>query len=252
MSAAPPPGQHPHPYPYAAQPPAQPYGPPHPHPQPYGPPGPHPASPWGAVPHPAPVCRICGALPVSAASVRGHQGFLVIMRFLKAEGPFCRTCGIATYRRMTADTLIQGWWGALSAVITPFTLLANLFARASFRKLPPPQGGWRPPLDPGKPVPLRPQGLLFLIPLALVAATVTVLLTLGVVGAASAPARFAVGDCVRNDADWPDQDLERAGCDASGERYEVAPLADCGPTDYLMRLEYSADGATSYCLKRLG
>ncbi|MCP3821170.1 hypothetical protein NLX86_24675 [Streptomyces sp. A3M-1-3] len=237
MSAAPPPGPHPyHPYhPYAAQPHAQ--------------PGPYPA-PWGAVPAPVPVCRICGSMPVSPAAVRGHQGFIVIMRFLKAEGPFCRTCGIATYRKMTADTLVQGWWGALSALITPFTLLANLFARAAFRKLPQPYGGWRPPLDPGKPVPLRPQGLLFLIPLGLVLTAVTALIAVGVVvGSDSESTGFTAGDCVRNNADWPDQDLERVGCDTTGERYEVARHEDCGPTDYLMRLEYSADGATSYCLK---
>ncbi|MEV6652790.1 hypothetical protein [Streptomyces sp. NPDC051219] len=238
MSAAPPPSSNPHPYPYAAHP--------QPQPAPY-------AAPWGAAPAPVPACRICGALPVSPATVRGHQGFLVIMRFLKAEGPFCRPCGTATYRRMTANTLIQGWWGPLSALITPFTLLANLFARSAFRKLPQPYGGWRPPLDPGKPVPLRPQALLFLIPAGLVLAALTVLMAIGVVvGGDPESTGFTAGECVRNNADWPEQDLERVACDATGERYEVTEHQDCGPADYLMYLEYSANGATSYCLSRRG
>ena len=47
-----------------------------------------------------PTCRFCGAAPAIETTVRGHQGFLIAMRFLKQKGPFCRTCGIATVRRV--------------------------------------------------------------------------------------------------------------------------------------------------------
>lgn len=107
-----------------------------PQPGPYG----HPAvaaAPYG--------CRLCGAEPAVQATVRGHQGMLVLMRFLRQEGPFCRDCGFATYRRMSAATLWQGWWGPLSVFITPFTLLMNLGARARFLKLAPRRAPSSPP-----------------------------------------------------------------------------------------------------------
>src|SRR5262249_57864366 len=71
-------------------------------------------------------CRLCGSVPASDVTFRGHQGMLVIMRFLHTRGPFCRDCGLATFRSMTGKTLWQGWWGYLSLVITPITVLINL------------------------------------------------------------------------------------------------------------------------------
>ena len=85
-------------------------------------------------------------------TVHGHQGMIVIMRSLRSEGPFCRNCGLATYRRMTADTLVHGWWGALSVLITPVVLLLNLIPRTRLRRLAQPSGGWGRPLDPGRPI----------------------------------------------------------------------------------------------------
>ncbi|MFI1280197.1 hypothetical protein ACH4U5_05440 [Streptomyces sp. NPDC020858] len=48
------------------------------------------------------------------------------MRFLSLRGPLCRDRGLATYRRLSSDTLWQGWWSPLSFFITPVTLLMNL------------------------------------------------------------------------------------------------------------------------------
>jgi hypothetical protein len=139
----------------------------HPHQQPYG----------GAAPMGAGVagsCEVCGAAPAKQVTVRGHQGMLVMMRFLKRRGTFCRTCGLAIFREMQSDTMVQGWWGMASAFITPLTLLFNLFALASIRGIPVPAAmGWRPPFDPGKPVMLRPGALFLLLPLALIIAIAT-------------------------------------------------------------------------------
>jgi hypothetical protein len=77
---------------------------------------------------------------------------LVVMRFLKVRGLFCRTCGIAVHREMTTKTLWQGWWGIGSFVIAPVTVIFNLVARVRFGRMTPPTNGLRPPLDPGKPV----------------------------------------------------------------------------------------------------
>jgi hypothetical protein len=109
------------------------------------------------------VCRCCGSTPVAHTTFRGHQGFIILMRFLSLKGPFCRDCGLATFRRMTSRTLVQGWWGYGSFVITPITVLINLARRNKVASLPAPQpteyNFGRQPLDPGPPVLQRPMGI---------------------------------------------------------------------------------------------
>ncbi|WP_203829287.1 hypothetical protein [Actinoplanes palleronii] len=56
-------------------------------------------------------CRFCGSIPAAQAKFRGHQGMLIVMRFLSNEGPFCRDCGLGVFRHMTSRTLVQGWYG---------------------------------------------------------------------------------------------------------------------------------------------
>ncbi|MFD7613838.1 hypothetical protein [Streptomyces sp. NPDC059828] len=206
------------PGPYAPPPGATYGGAPHP-PAPYvGPqPGPHPAGTG---------CRVCGGMPAVRATVRGHQGFLVIMRFLSLNGPFCRDCGLSAVREMSANTLWQGWWGPLSAVITPFTLLTNLAPWSSLRKLPAPSGGFRPPLDPGKSLPRRPVALVFLVLMALIPAAITALVTLSLVIGGERPTQLSVGDCVRNAAEWPELSLRTADCGTSEAEYKVSRVLD--------------------------
>ncbi|MFB6435864.1 hypothetical protein ACFCVY_03635 [Streptomyces sp. NPDC056411] len=153
--------------------------PPQGYPSPQGHPVPAPG-PYGPGPQPqAPGCQFCGAQPAVQATVRGHQGILYVMRFLSRSGVFCRSCGTALYREMSAKTLWQGWWSPLSVAITPLTLLMNLGPRSSFRRLAAPSGGFRPPLDPGKPLLRRPGTLMIVIPLALVAVSLFVLFVIG-------------------------------------------------------------------------
>lgn len=132
---------------------------------------PFPVSPPGAVPSTANgvYCHYCGATPAVVVDVRGHRGFLVMMQFLRSPGPFCRDCGMATYRRMTVESLWLGWWGMLSSVINPITMLINLGPRSRILALPAPiPGSPRRPMDPGKPLYQRPGFLgFFAIVLAL-------------------------------------------------------------------------------------
>ncbi|MFB7669112.1 hypothetical protein ACFC1R_35235 [Kitasatospora sp. NPDC056138] len=175
--AAPPPAAYPQqPGPYGA-PPQQPgpYGAPPQQPMAYGAPG-YPPPP-GAV-----TCRFCGGFPAVQVTVRGHQGMIVIMRFLKQYGPFCRTCGTAMVRDMSARTLVQGWWGYLSSVFTPITLLRNLSAYNKIKQLPPAAPGpLGPQLDPGVPLTKRPAMLMLLLPVL----SLVLLVGLLVVGAAA-------------------------------------------------------------------
>ncbi|MER7920570.1 MULTISPECIES: hypothetical protein [unclassified Streptomyces] len=127
-------------------------------------------------------CRLCGAGPAAQVTVRGHQGMLIVMRSLRRRATMCRPCALATFREMQANTMVQGWWGPMSLVITPITLLVNLGSLATIRRIPEPVvAGHRPPLNPGKSVFKRPQGILGLIPLCLVLGVVL----LAVVGAAA-------------------------------------------------------------------
>ncbi|MGP4001759.1 LppU/SCO3897 family protein [Streptomyces sp. 8N706] len=228
-------------------------------------PGPYPYAPQPAPYQPgAPGCRFCGAQPAVQATVRGHQGLLIMMRSLTTEGPFCRNCGLATFRRMSADTLVAGWWSPLSVAITPLTLLLNILGpRARFVRLAPPVGGFRPSLDPGKPLTLRPQALLFLVPMMLIAVAVPVLIVIGVLfgdpesGSGTEKTRtLSVGDCVRNDGDWTDQDLQVTDCGSADARYRVSrrleePGSKCADGEYYADLKYGPGGTTVSCLELL-
>ncbi|MEV7421947.1 MULTISPECIES: LppU/SCO3897 family protein [unclassified Streptomyces] len=177
---------------------------------------------------------------------------IVVMRSLKSRGFFCRSCGLATYRRMTSNTLAAGWWGLFSFFITPFVVLLNVVeARARFRKLPPPHGGWRPPLDPGSRVLFRAPALLVLTPLALLVLGFASLIVIGVVVGDSGPDRVSVGDCVRNETEWPGQEIEAVSCDSGRAQYRVADGDSCATTDYLLYPEYWAEGQSGLCVTPL-
>ncbi len=139
--------------------------------------------------HGTPPCVMCGAGPTADATFRGHRGLIIVMQFLKQKGPFCRDCGISTFRTMTSRTLVQGWWGYGSFIVTPFVLLINLFQRGKVAKLPArqPDANSGQPLPLGKPVYLRPTMIGLGVPLALV----------GVIAAVAIGApKSGVGGCV--------------------------------------------------------
>ncbi|MGQ5636468.1 MULTISPECIES: LppU/SCO3897 family protein [unclassified Streptomyces] len=208
---------------------------------------------------PAAVCEVCGAAPAAPVTVRGHQGMLVVMRFLRRRGVLCHTCGLAVFRQMQADTLLQGWWGPMSVLITPVTLLINLGARSAIRRIPATDTtGWRPPLDPGKPVFKRPAGVLALIPLCLLGLVVLAVSALMVIGLVVGPSgsehpALTVGSCARNDGDWSHQDLRPVDCGSSEAEFRVLSpdSGSCPSGDYLADPEYSKDGDLSLCLRPL-
>ncbi|MFC7241229.1 hypothetical protein ACFQO7_01930 [Catellatospora aurea] len=117
-------------------------------------------------------CQNCGCSPAAEMTFRGHRGLIIMMQFLKERGTYCRTCGLAIFRTMTSRTLVQGWWGWASFIITPFILLMNLFARRKLNRLtepvPAPDGSSGTPWNPGKPVYQRATIVGLLVPLALV------------------------------------------------------------------------------------
>ncbi|MFB9237290.1 hypothetical protein ACFFWC_17305 [Plantactinospora siamensis] len=133
--------------------------------------GPAPVNDPRAAGVPGLTCRLCGCAPAAKVTFRGHRGMVLIMQFLSMKGPFCHGCGLATFRSMTSKTLVQGWWGYFSFVITPIVVLYNLAVSGRVRRLAPPRpipgAPSRAPLDPGPHLLVRPMTIIGLaIPLA--------------------------------------------------------------------------------------
>ncbi|APA99562.1 LppU/SCO3897 family protein [Nocardia seriolae] len=119
-------------------------------------------------------CRFCGATPAIDLDFRAHRGMVFVMQYRKLPGPYCRDCGLASFRKMTGDSLVQGWWGPFSFLIAnPITLLANLVNRLRVGQLPPPiPGAHSLPMDPGKPLWQRASIVGALVPLGLIVALI--------------------------------------------------------------------------------
>jgi hypothetical protein len=166
-------------------------------------------------------CRFCGAVPAVQATVRGHQGMIIMMRFLKLQGPFCRTCGTASVRDMTAKSLWQGWWGIGSMIINPITMLMNLEPWSKFRKLPEPApGAPGRPMNPGKPLIQRPAMAMLLLPIALIVAIVVINLNITTTSEAK------VGSCVVNKGTASTPTVEVVDCGSSEAEYKVVGKLD--------------------------
>lgn len=129
-------------------------------------------------------CRFCGGSPAVDVDVRAHRGMIFLMTFRHLKGPFCRTCGTAAVRDMSGQTLVQGWWGMFSSVITPITLLINLVSYNKIKALPEPEYRQGPPMDPGKPLMQRPHAIGFAVPAVAILAFL-VLIVAGLAGGSS-------------------------------------------------------------------
>ncbi|GAA4485429.1 hypothetical protein GCM10023191_010050 [Actinoallomurus oryzae] len=97
------------------------------------------------------------------ATFRAVVGAVFMHTIWTAPGPYCRDCGLHTFRRQTAKSLTGGWCSIGAIVLTPIFVLMNLSSRSNVAKLPAPQpqGDGRAPLDPGPPVFQRPGAYLY-------------------------------------------------------------------------------------------
>jgi hypothetical protein len=75
-------------------------------------------------------CRVCGAGPAVKATFVGVTGFAVAWTVRRWCGPYCRTCGLATFREAVSEKLVGGWWLIVGFVVVPGYVLANLFGRS--------------------------------------------------------------------------------------------------------------------------
>jgi hypothetical protein len=169
-------------------------------------------------------CRFCGGYPAADATVRGHQGLIVIMRWLKLQGPFCRTCGIASVRDMTSKSLWQGWWGIGSSIINPIMMLMNIGPMQKFKRLPEPSQGPGRPMDPGKPLFQRPAILGLLIPVVIFGLIVFSNLD-------STDSKADVGRCVMNKGTDGDPNVKVVDCTSSDAEYRIVGRIDDSTDD---------------------
>jgi hypothetical protein len=183
------------------------------------------------------VCRFCGGYPAVDATVRGHQGMIILMRFLKLRGPFCRTCGVASVRDMTSKSLWQGWWGVGSSIINPITMLMNIGPMQKFKSLPEPQPGPGRPMDPGKPLFQRPAMLMLLVPFVVIGLIIFANLN-------STEAKANVGACVVNNGTSSNPDVKVVDCTSSEAEYKIVGKVDDSTDD--SQCDQFADAQASY------
>ena len=84
-------------------------------------------------------CRYCGGSPAVNARVGSETGKILTRTKRRIDGPFCRDCGVATFRYMTNRTLLVGWWGIISFFANWLTIVRNVGAWWRFRSLATPQ-----------------------------------------------------------------------------------------------------------------
>jgi hypothetical protein len=72
-------------------------------------------------------CQNCG-LEAPTKYVRFFRiiGMLILLEIKSVKGDLCKKCINEYFWRFTGITLVLGWWGVISFVLTPFCLLNNV------------------------------------------------------------------------------------------------------------------------------
>ena len=92
------------------------------------------------------LCQNCGReAPTKYVEFYQNIGALV-MRFHKSvKGNLCKNCINEHFWPFTGITLLLGWWGVISFIVTPFMLLNNIGRYVAALGLEAPDLGARPP-----------------------------------------------------------------------------------------------------------
>lgn len=72
-------------------------------------------------------CESCG-IPAETKYVEFYEnvGLLVIRKHRSVKGSLCKPCIDFYFWKLTGRTMLLGWWGVISFIVTPFILLNNL------------------------------------------------------------------------------------------------------------------------------
>jgi hypothetical protein len=72
-------------------------------------------------------CQQCGKHgPVLEVHYHQNTGMLVMRRSRHVHALLCRSCSTTVFGKMTLHNLVAGWWGTISAIVTPFFILNNI------------------------------------------------------------------------------------------------------------------------------
>ncbi len=71
-------------------------------------------------------CQSCG-LPVETQYVEFYEnvGMIFMRQHRNAKGNFCKSCIDYYFWNFTGKTILLGWWGTISFIVTPFILFNN-------------------------------------------------------------------------------------------------------------------------------
>jgi hypothetical protein len=72
-----------------------------------------------------PLCQSCGRGPAEKFKFNSIRGRIIYWEMGTAEGLFCHDCALLVGRDMQSATLTWGWFGIISAVLTPFVAMGN-------------------------------------------------------------------------------------------------------------------------------
>jgi hypothetical protein len=73
-------------------------------------------------------CENCKS-PAETKYIEFHEniGMIVMRKHRSVKGHFCKSCIDYYFWDLTGKTMLLGWWGTVSFIITPFILLNNVF-----------------------------------------------------------------------------------------------------------------------------
>jgi hypothetical protein len=185
-------------------------------------------------PEPTDGCQQCGRSPAANVTFLGDDGSPAQARDVPLSGPFCRDCGIATFRTATAWSLTNGWLSRYSLITVPLAVIANLGARRRVAILRTPQSPTpdRAPLPPGRTLWLRWQILGAALPFVLVGGMIGFVVR--AIDARDTAAKAKAGRCVEMTEDAPSIFLRTriVDCDRPHNgviTQLVRAVADCPP-----------------------
>ncbi len=84
------------------------------------------------------ICQSCGIeAPTKQVTFYQNIGALVVRFSQSVDGLQCKNCIHKNFWKMTLTTLVLGWWGIISLIVTPIFLLNNIFRYLFSLSMPP-------------------------------------------------------------------------------------------------------------------
>ena len=80
------------------------------------------------------ICKVCGDSPGENIILQSASSRIIWWNHSKIDAPLCAVCAESVYFAQQSRTLIQGWWGPLSALATIWFSISNIQRISTHRK----------------------------------------------------------------------------------------------------------------------